>query len=152
MDAVLDALSWGLLVLGGALCVVGGIGLHRLPDFYARTHAGGVTDTLATWCILFGLLLQAPDWMVAVRLVLIVMFLFFTSPASGHALVRAAFTSGLQPKLRDQILLTAAQADDKESHDIWTYFQHKFTKVGELGKYVPFFQRLLRSALKACIK
>ena len=41
--------------------------------------------------------------------------------------------------LRDEILLTAAQADGLESHDIWKSFQHKFTKVGELGKYVPFF-------------
>lgn len=48
-------------------------------------------------------------------------------------------------------MLTAKQADGLESHDIWKSFQHKFTKVGELGKYIPFFEDLLRTALKACI-
>ena len=42
--------------------------------------------------------------------------------------------------LRNEILLTAKQADNLESHDIWKSFQQKFTKIGELGKYVPFFE------------
>ena len=53
--------------------------------------------------------------------------------------------------LKDQILLMPHQANDLESHDIWKFFQHKFTKVGELGKYVPFFKKLTKLALKSCI-
>jgi len=102
LHLVLDALSWGLLSVGAALLVVGGIGLLRLPDFYARTHAGGITDTLATWCVILGLLLQAPQWIVAAKLLFILVFLFFTSPVSSHALVRSAFTTGLHPRLKGQ--------------------------------------------------
>ena len=57
----------------------------------------------------------------------------------------------LDQVLRDQILLTATQADDFDSHEIWKYFQHKFSKVGELGKYIPFFKKLTKTALERCI-
>jgi len=43
------------------------------------------------------------------------------------------------------------QAKDKESHEIWKHFQHKFTKVGELGKFRPFFIQLTKTALERCI-
>jgi len=48
-------------------------------------------------------------------------------------------------------LLSERQAIEKESHEIWKHFQHKFTKVGELGKYVPFFKKLTKTALERCI-
>jgi hypothetical protein len=48
-------------------------------------------------------------------------------------------------------LLGPEQADDRESHEIWKFFQKKFTKVGELGKFVPFFKTLTKVALERCI-
>jgi hypothetical protein len=44
---------------GGFFCVVGGIGLLRMPDFYTRMHAASVTETLGAGLILLGLMLQA---------------------------------------------------------------------------------------------
>ncbi|MDP8927689.1 MAG: monovalent cation/H(+) antiporter subunit G [Actinomycetota bacterium] len=84
-------LTSGVLVVIGALVVLsGGIGLLRLPDFYTRTHAVGLTDTTGVGLILLGLLLQTPDWGVAVRLLLILLFLVLTSPTATHALAQAA--------------------------------------------------------------
>ena len=54
-------------------------------------------------------------------------------------------------QLEKEILLGPEQADDRDSHDIWKYFQHKFTKVGELGKFVPFFKDLVKTSLERCI-
>ena len=35
----LDTLSW-LFILGGSIfCMIGGIGMLRMPDFYTRGHA-----------------------------------------------------------------------------------------------------------------
>ena len=99
MEIVFDVLTWCCLISGGFSCVVGGIGLLRLPDFYTRTHAAGITDTLGAGLIMIGLTFQAQEWLVAVKLVLVLVFLAFTSPTSSHALVRAAFTQGLQPWL-----------------------------------------------------
>ena len=52
MSAILEAASWVFLVAGSFLIVVGGIGMLRLPDFYCRIHAAGITDTLGAWLIL----------------------------------------------------------------------------------------------------
>jgi multicomponent Na+:H+ antiporter subunit G len=97
----LDILSWALLVTGGLFCMLGGIGLLRLPDFFSRTHAGGLTDTFGAPCILIGLALQAGDPLVVIKLGLILIFLFFTSPTSSYALGRAAITHGLTPVLHE---------------------------------------------------
>jgi len=101
MALALDTLSWVLIVIGSVFSVVGAIGLLRLPDFYTRLHAAGITDTFGAWALMVGILLQAESWLIAVKLVLIVIFLFFTSPTATHALARAALASRLNPWTND---------------------------------------------------
>ena len=96
---IIDILSWFCLLGGGLLGVVGGIGIHRFPDFYSRQHAAGITDTLCAMLILLGLGLQAGMSFTAFKLALIFMFLFLTSPTASHALANAAMHGGLKPKL-----------------------------------------------------
>ena len=86
-----------------ALLLGGGLGLLRFPEFYTRCHAAGITDTGATLLILVGLMLQAGLSLITVKLIFILIFLFFTSPTATHALTHAAYTGGMQPKtLRDE--------------------------------------------------
>ena len=61
MSTPLELLSSLCFLTGGILCLTGGVGLLRLPDFYARVHAAGLTETLATPLLLCGLMLQM-DW------------------------------------------------------------------------------------------
>ena len=70
-----------------------------MPDFYTRLHAASVTDTLGAGLILLGLLLQAGLTLVAVKLVVICLLVFFTSPAATHALAKAALGRGIEPLL-----------------------------------------------------
>lgn len=100
MDLLLDILSAALLFIGVFLGISGAIGLFRFPDFYTRMHAAGITDTLCTACIIGGLILQAGLNLIAVKLFFILLFTWFTSPAAGHALIKAACKTGLQPLLR----------------------------------------------------
>ena len=60
----------------------------RLPDVYARIHASGVVDTGGAAMILLGLCLYSGWNLVTVKLVVIGVFLFFTSPISGHAIAQ----------------------------------------------------------------
>ena len=101
MSLVIDILSWASLGAGGVFCIVGAVGMLRMPDFYTRMHAASVVDTLGAGFILFGLLLQAGFTLVAVKLLMIGALLLFTSPTAGHALARAAFERGLDPLLAD---------------------------------------------------
>lgn len=98
----LEILSWVCLVTGAIFCVIGGIGLIRMPDFYTRMHAAGMTDTMGAGMILLGLMLQGGLSLVTVKLVLIGVFIFFTSPTATHAVAQAAQSSGLEPLSRDE--------------------------------------------------
>jgi len=99
MGLIFDILTWILLLAGAFFCLVGGIGIVRLPEFFSRTHASGVTDTLGAGCILIGLMLQTNDPLVLSKLVIVIAILWFTSPTAGYALARAALSHGLTPRV-----------------------------------------------------
>ena len=99
MSMLLDIFSGLCLLAGSFFCITTGVGLLRLPDFFTRTHAVGVIDGLGAGLILFGLALQAPDYMVLLKLGFTYLFMLITGPAAVHALARAALISGLEPML-----------------------------------------------------
>ncbi len=101
MNLVLDILAWAALLAGGFFTIVAGIGLHRMPDVFTRTHAVSLADTLGVGFLGIGMLLQTDDWGVAVRLVTIVVILYMTGAVAVHALARAALHEGEQPLLAD---------------------------------------------------
>ena len=99
MMQFLDTASWVCLAAGGFFCVVGGIGLLRMPDFYTRIHATSVTETLGAGLLLLGLLLQAGPTLIAAKLIVLGLLIFFASPTAAHALAGAAMARGLKPLL-----------------------------------------------------
>lgn len=101
MSQFLDIASWISIVAGSIFCIIGGIGLIRLPDFYSRLHAGGITDTAGAGLVLFGLILQAGLTLVAVKLVMLFFFALIAGPTAVHALAKASFRHGDKPVLHD---------------------------------------------------
>ena len=99
MELILNLISAGLLAAGSIFVLIGAFGLIRLPDFYTRLHAAGITDTLGAELILLGLMFQAGLSLVTVKLILISLFIFFTSPTATHAVANAARVMGLKPML-----------------------------------------------------
>ena len=99
MTTAIEIVSWLCLVAGGAFSIIGGFGLIRMPDFFTRMHAASVTDTLGAGLLIVGLVLQAGFTLIAVKLLFLALFIFFTSPVATHALVKAALARGLQPLL-----------------------------------------------------
>lgn len=97
IEAAIHYLGNAAIIAGIFFLFIGSIGLIRLPDFYTRLHATSKTDTLGVGLIFFGLLCYAGFSLVAVKLILIIFVIFFTSPVSSHALAKAAFLSGLKP-------------------------------------------------------
>ena len=105
---ILEYLSWATLGFGTIFCIIGGIGILRLPDFYCRTHGASITDTMGAGLVLAGLLLISikmividPDslaigsWIIPVKILFLGAFIFLSSPTSGHALVKAAYADGI---------------------------------------------------------
>lgn len=95
----MDISSSLFLLIGGFLCISGGVGILRFPDFYTRMHAVGVTETLATAMILIGLMLQNPDSLVILKLIMILLLTLFICPTASHALAKAAMHNNLMPEL-----------------------------------------------------
>lgn len=97
----IDIASWFCLVVGGLFCIVGAIGLNRMPDLFTRMHAASITDTLGAGLVLLGLVLQAGWTLVMVKLVFLGLLIFFASPAATHALAKAALARGVKPRLHE---------------------------------------------------
>lgn len=87
---LITILGWFLLSLGCLFCLIGSIGLIRLPDFYSRVHAAGIVDSLGAILILIGLITQTQDLLVIIKLLFILLFMMLTGPTAVHALARAA--------------------------------------------------------------
>ncbi len=102
MNMLLDLGSWIAIIVGGFLLISGGVGMLRFPDFFTRMHAAGVTDSLGSGLVLFGLMLQTDgEWLVLFKLLFILMFIWITSPTSSHALAKAALHHHQKPLLGD---------------------------------------------------
>ena len=82
---------------GTFFMLIGSIGLIRLPDFFARTHATGKVDTLAIWLVIMGLIIYEGFTLNSAKLLIIIVFVGLTNPTATNALARAAYRFRLKP-------------------------------------------------------
>ena len=118
MSIFLEILSGIFLLTGGLLCITGGIGLLRLPDFFSRVHASGVTETLAAPLLLFGLMLQMEWSLDLIKVVLILAFILATNPTASHSMAKAALHGGRRPLVNednDPMAIDSMTQEDKSS-------------------------------------
>ena len=97
MTVILDWLSGFCLLLGGVLCITGGVGMLRMPDFFSRVHASGVTETLAAPLLLSGMLLQMELSLDSVKVIMILILVLATNPTATHAMAKATLHGGQRP-------------------------------------------------------
>ena len=93
-----------VLLIGGLIFFTGGsIGILRLPDFYSRLHPAGKLDTAGQLLTLSAIALfvlqdfSLNNFLTATKIVLIVIFVYITSPTATHAIVDAGVRAGLKP-------------------------------------------------------
>jgi len=89
-----------LIVAGVFFLTVSALGLLRFPDFYARTHAVGKSETLGSILVLSGLAVYNGCELSTVKILFILFFVLIASPTATHAIARAALRTGLQPWTR----------------------------------------------------
>jgi multicomponent Na+:H+ antiporter subunit G len=97
VTAVLEGASGLCLAAGGLFCIVGAFGLVRMPSLFTRMHAASVIETLGAGLILLGLAVEAGLTLIAVKLAILGLLIFFASPAATHALSKAALARGVDP-------------------------------------------------------
>jgi multicomponent Na+:H+ antiporter subunit G len=93
-----------LLFLGGLFFFTGGaVGIVRFPDFYSRLHPAGKLDTagqlLCLSAVAFFLVhdFSLAQLLTAIKIFLIVIFVYITSPTATHAIVDAGVRAGMRP-------------------------------------------------------
>lgn len=98
MALILEILSWVFLTSGSLVLVATAVLIVRMPSFYTRLHAASVNETLGPGLILLGLVCQTDgNWEVALKLVLVLIFIVLTGPVASHALGKAALDNGVLP-------------------------------------------------------
>jgi len=101
MTFLLEWTSAICLLAGSFLCITGGVGLLRMPDFFSRVHAAGVTETLAAPLLLCGLMLQMEWSLDLVKVLMILLFVLATNPTATQAMAKATLTGGQKPLVAD---------------------------------------------------
>lgn len=99
---ILNGLIITLMIIGLFFFFGTSVGLIRFPDFYSRMHAAGKGDTLSTVLLLTGLALfhlhhfSLDNFLVSLKIMSIVLFVFLASPTATHAIMDAGFEAGVK--------------------------------------------------------
>jgi multicomponent Na+:H+ antiporter subunit G len=106
-----------LLVLGGLFCLLGAVGILRMPDIFTRLQAATKTGTLGVGFVMLAVCVHFQDLGVSVRSMLVIAFLFLTAPIAGHVIARAAYfvSTPLWDKTALDELKAAIARDSKDA-------------------------------------
>ena len=114
-----------ILMCSGLVLFLGTtVGLLRFPDFYSRVHAAGKGDTLSTSLLLAGLILfilrdfNGETLLTALKLLLIVFFVFIASPTATHAIIDAGYEARIPywSKVRQDAVAEPSESSGFEEH------------------------------------
>lgn len=100
---VLDVVVSALMLCGLVFFTGGGIGILRFPDFYTRLHPAGKLDTLGSLLMMTAVALlnlhqlTLIGILTSMKIMLIVVFVFLSSPTATHAIMDAGVRAGLKP-------------------------------------------------------
>ncbi len=92
-----------MLVCGVIFFAGGSIGIIRFPDFYSRLHPAGKLDTggLVITMTAFALYniqsFSVSALITSIKIMLIAVFVFITSPTAIHSIVDAGVRAGFKP-------------------------------------------------------
>lgn len=84
-----------LLFVGASFLLLASIGIIRMPDLYSRLQAAAKASTLGAGCVVIALALHFSDFEISIRALLVVGFLFLTTPVAAHVIARAAYFIGV---------------------------------------------------------
>lgn len=90
-----DPLAIGLVVVGTGFMLLGTVGVLRMPDLYMRLQVASKASSLGAGCLMLGMATHFSDVSIVVRAILVVVFIFLTTPVSAHLIGRAAYLTGV---------------------------------------------------------
>ncbi|PRR78922.1 Na(+)/H(+) antiporter subunit G [Clostridium liquoris] len=82
----------GIFIFGGLFFfMVGTLGILRFPDVFTRIHSAAKCDTLGALLSLMGLIIfNGFNW-TALKLILVLIFIWITNPTATHLIGKAEY-------------------------------------------------------------
>lgn len=87
-----------LLLFGLFIFLIEMIGVFRFKYVLNRMHAAAMGDTLGIGFSLVGLILMSGFTFTSLKLFLVIVFLWFSSPASSHLIARLEVSTDEEPE------------------------------------------------------
>ncbi|MFD4689373.1 monovalent cation/H(+) antiporter subunit G [Streptomyces sp. NBC_00683] len=91
---ITDTAGAALVFIGALICLLGVIGMLRLPDVLSRSHAATKPQALGLLLVLAGVALRLRSGMDLATLALIAFFQLMTGPVAAHLVARSAYRTG----------------------------------------------------------
>jgi len=97
-----------LMICGLMIFTGGAVGIIRFPDFYTRLHPAGKLDSMGLFLSMTAMALYTlhdfsiTSILTSLKILLIVVFVFITSPTATHAIVDAGVLAGLGPWTKEE--------------------------------------------------
>ena len=82
-----------LLLAGCVVFIISLVGVFRFKYVLNRMHAAAMGDTLGIGCAILGLIVMSGLNLTSLKLFLVILFLWFSSPVSSHLISRLEVTT-----------------------------------------------------------
>lgn len=99
------AVGTGLLLCGLGIFLMELYGAFHFDYVLNRMHAAAMGDTLGIGCCLLGLILMCGFSFTSLKLFLVIVFLWFSSPVSSHLIARLEAATDEEPQMHYRQLL-----------------------------------------------
>lgn len=112
-----DLLVALLIAIGTIFMLLAAVGVVRMPDVYMRLQVSTKGASLGAGLVLLAVPVFFGDLAIGVRALLIIGFVFLTTPISAHMLARAAYIVGV-PLWEKSVIDELAGGYDRETQEL----------------------------------
>jgi multicomponent Na+:H+ antiporter subunit G len=91
-----EIISALFLIAGAFFMFVAALGMLRFPDLYTRMHAASKSISLGIGCLLVGVIFHFVTFLIILKSIAIVLFIFMTMPVASHMISRVAYLRKVQ--------------------------------------------------------
>ena len=96
MEWIRFTLTAVLVLAGLAFCCIGVYGMFKFKYAANRMHAAAIVDTMGISLCMLGFAISAPDLFSGLKIALVIVFWWLSSPVASHLLCRLEITTDEQ--------------------------------------------------------
>ena len=116
MIDIVRLIACGLLTVAGLCCLVSGVvGVFRFKYALNRLHAAAILDTVGILLMLLGVICATGFTIASAKMLVVIAFLWLTSPVSGHLIGRLEITINDDLDKDMAVMAPEAVAHEKEA-------------------------------------